>query len=185
MPTSDAMTDSRLYAELRRVARRVLNGVRPDSLLQPTALVNEAFVRIGRRNGAWNASPERIAAAIGEMRRAMLDALRAERAQKRGGGLRRVTLDTSLLDLPFPQASFEDLHQALEQLATLSARQARVVELRFFGGLSEDEIADVLSISRRTVQIDWRGARAWLRRELARSSPSDGEMETGETPESP
>ncbi len=184
MSASDTMTDSRLYSELRRVARRVLNGVRPDSLLQPTALVNEAFVRIGRRNGAWNASPQRIAAAIGEMRRAMLDALRAERAQKRGGGLRRVALDTSLLDLPFSQASFDEVHQALERLAVLSSRQARVVELRFFGGLSEDEIAELLSISRRTVQTDWRGARAWLRRELARSSPRDGETQIGETPES-
>lgn len=184
MAAPQAFPDSRLYSELRRVARQVLNGIRPGSLLQPTALVNEAFVRMGRRRATWDSSPQRFGAAIGEMRRAMFDALRAERAQKRGGGSRQVRLDTSLLQLPFAQAGFEELHRALEQLAVLSPRQARVVELRFFGGLPENEVAELLSISRRTVQLDWRGARAWLRRELARSLQINDDFEPGQTPES-
>lgn len=156
-----------LYADLRRAAGNVLKRRRPG-LLQPTALVHEAFLRLRRSRNAQDIGRTAfVVAAVGEMRRVLIDYVRAEQAAKRGGEVVRVPLDTAVLALPEPTIEFSDLREALERLAALSPRQAQVVELRFFGGLNEEEVAEALAISRRTVQADWRGARAWLRRELA------------------
>lgn len=155
-----------LYATLRSVAASLFRHERPDAVLQPTAVIHEAYLRL-QRNRNLGTRTQFLTAAVAEMRRVLIDEARRRGAIKRGGGQRRLKLDTRLLSLAAPTMAFSDLHEALERLAQLSPRQARIVELRFLAGLTEQETAESLGVALRTVQQNWRGAKVWLRRELA------------------
>ncbi|HVP12408.1 MAG TPA: ECF-type sigma factor [Phycisphaerae bacterium] len=161
-----------VYEELRQVAANYLRYERPGHTLQTTALLHEAYVRLAEQcNRRWSSRADFCAAASQAIRRVLIDYARGHRAAKRGGpNPERVLLDAALLTPDQPSVDLLDLDQALKHLAALSERQARVVELRYFGGLAEEETAETLGVSRRTVQKDWRLARAWLLRELGRSS---------------
>jgi len=156
-----------VYEELRRLAHRYMEGQRPDHTLQTTALVNEAYVRLAdqRRPNFTNRS-HFLAVAAKAMRRILVNHAKAQQRQKRGGGASKVELDETALVSPEPSREILDLNDALERLATLDSRKAQVVELRYFGGLKQDEIAEVLKISTVTVRRDWVFARAWLYTEL-------------------
>lgn len=152
--------------EVRAVAEALMRRERPGHTLQATALMNEAFMRVaGRRDLSQLSKSRFLQIAAQAMRRVLVDYARAKRAEKRGGKLRRITLDSALV-FGQPDLDLADLDEALERLAALDARQAKIVELRFFGGLTMDEIAESLSVSKRTVEGDWTFARAWLRKEL-------------------
>jgi RNA polymerase sigma factor (TIGR02999 family) len=157
----------RIYPELRKLAGRCLRGERPGHTLQPTALVNEVYLRLlAGRNVDWQNRSHFFAVASRVMRRILVDHARERNAAKRGGGFARLELD-EVIDLSHEQSDLVlALHDCLERLARLDARQAQIVEMRFFGGLTEDEIALVLRISTRTVKRDWLMARAWLHAEL-------------------
>lgn len=158
------------YAELRRIAARYLSAERPDHTLQPTALVNEAFVRLDAGASAFADRKHFIAAAARAMRNILVDHARARGAQKRGAG-RRVALDVEAAGVDEGHgADVVVLDEALGRLETLHPRQARIVEMRFFGGLTNAETATLLDVSERTVERDWIVARAWLRRELRREA---------------
>ena len=155
-----------VYEELRRRAAACLRGERRDHTLQPTALVNEAYLRLmGQRRTTWRNRAQFFAVSARMMRRILVDHARARDAAKRPGGV-RVTLDERLQAAPPIECEVLMLDDALAALAELDERQARIVELKYFGGLSEDEIAAVLSLSRATVTREWRSARAWLYRRL-------------------
>lgn len=154
-------------AELRRIARNRLRAERPDHTLQPTALVNEAYVRLlDLTRIRWQNRAQFFAIAARVMRSILVDSARAKRAAKRGGSALRVTFD----ELKTPRGSqdydFVALDDALTALASHDERKSRVVELRFFGGLSNAEIAEVLDVSSDTVTRDWQFAKVWLRNEL-------------------
>ncbi len=152
--------------ELRRIAQALIHRERPDHTLQATALVNEAYLKLKGRNGFANLPREVfLQVAARAMRRILIDHARRHRTEKRGGKVRTVTLDSAIL-IRSDHLDLEALDEALHRLAELDPRQARVVELRFFGGLTMEEIAAVLGVSKRTVEGDWTFARAWLRREL-------------------
>jgi RNA polymerase sigma factor (TIGR02999 family) len=158
----------RVYEELRRIAARHLRAERSGHTLQPTALVNEAYMRlVDQTRVDWQGRTHFYAVAAGAMRRILIDHARGRRRLKRGGAAQRVTFSE---DLPVP-AAFDadvlDVHEALERLAAIDERQARIVELRYFGGLGVDEVAEVLGVSKRTVEAEWTHAKAWLRRALA------------------
>jgi RNA polymerase sigma-70 factor (ECF subfamily) len=156
------------YAELRRIAARYLSAERPDHTLQPTALVNEAFVRLDASESGFADRRHFIAAAARAMRNILVDHARARGAQKRGAG-KRVALDVEAAGVDDGRgADVIALDEALGRLEALHPRQARIVELRFFGGLTGTEIGVLLEVSERTVERDWVVARAWLRRELKR-----------------
>jgi RNA polymerase sigma factor (TIGR02999 family) len=156
-----------VYEELRRLAHRYMEGQRPDHTLQTTALVNEAYLRLAdqRRPNFTNRS-HFFAVAAKAMRQILIDQARASQRQKRGAGASKVELNEAALVSPEQPRVILDLNEALERLATLDSRKAQVVELRYFGGLKEDEIAEVLKISTVTVRRDWVFARAWLYSEL-------------------
>jgi RNA polymerase sigma-70 factor (ECF subfamily) len=156
-----------VYAELRAIAGAYFREQRAEHTLQPTALVNEAFVRmIGSNTSALESRAHFLALAAKAMRHILIDHARRKRADKRGGGLDRVTLSGVLSSSGEQPYDAIDLDEALEKLAGIDERQARVVELRFFAGLKVAEVASMLGVSDRTVELDWRMARAWLRREL-------------------
>src|SRR6478672_9370542 len=156
-----------IYEELRRLAHREMAGERPDHTLQTTALVNEAYLRLaGQTNPRWQNRAHFFAVAARAMRRILVSYARSQRAQKRGGGGFKVDLDEAALVSPEESKEIVDLHEALERLATLDSRKARVVELKYFGGLNYDEMAEVLKISRVTVRRDWEFAKAWLYTQL-------------------
>ena len=159
-----------LHGELRELAAALLRRERRDHTLQPTALVHEAYLRLGERLGpSWREqhgeSAFRALAATA-MRRILVDHARAHAADKRGGGWLRVELPEATVEAPEP-VELLALHEALEALAALDPRKARVVELRFFGGLTGDEVAEALGVARSTSEADWFMARAWLRQRLA------------------
>lgn len=159
-----------VYQELRRLAGRYLQRERPGHTLQATALVHEAYLRLLREpNTAWQNRAHFCAIAAGAMRQILVEHARARHAQKRGGHAARITLDEALVATPPGSLDVEALHDALEELAGLDARQARLVELRFFGGLSIEEAAGELDVSPATAKRDWTVARAWLRRRLTGS----------------
>jgi RNA polymerase sigma-70 factor, ECF subfamily len=156
-----------VYDELRRIAHRHMGGQRPDHTLQTTALVNEAYLRLAdQTNPNWQSRAHFFAVAARAMRQIVVDYARSQQSQKRGGGLLRIELDEAAIVSPAESKEIVDLHEALERLATLDSRKAQVVELKFFGGLSYDEIAEVLKIARMTVRRDWEFAKLWLYTEL-------------------
>lgn len=155
-----------VYDELRRLAASWLRKERAGHTLQPTALAHEAFLRlVNQREVAWQNRAHFLGVAAQAMRRILVDHARRRRALRRGGGLERVTLRADGA-VEAPEVAFEDLDRALCALAERSARQSRVVELRYFGGLTIEETAEVMAISPMTVKRDWTLARAWLFREL-------------------
>jgi RNA polymerase sigma factor (TIGR02999 family) len=160
-----------MYDELRRLAAAQLHRERPEHTLSPTALVHEAYLRlVGNVHLEWKSRSDVLIAAASAMRRVLVDHARRRGAGKRGKGWRRIELeDASLAGSPCT-FDFLDLNAALEKLAALDERGARVVELRFFAGLTLDEIAEAVGVSRRTVAGDWAAARSWLSRELSASS---------------
>src|SRR6266478_644400 len=144
-----------------------MGGERRDHTLQTTALVNEAYLRLAdQTNPSWQDRAHFFAVAARAMRQILVNYAKSYRAQKRGGGALKVDLDEAALVSMEQSKEIVDLHEALERLATLDSRKARVVELKYFGGLNHDEIAEVLKISAITVRRDWLFARAWLHSEL-------------------
>lgn len=155
-----------VYDQLRRAARNHMRRERAGHTLQATALVNEVYVRLVDVTGVrWQDRAHFFAIAASMMRRILLDAARARAAGKRGGGELHITLPEDVVALN-QATDLVAIDDALQALATVDSRKARVVELRFFGGLSVEEIADVLNISPQSVKRDWKLARAWLLKEL-------------------
>lgn len=163
-----------VYDELHKVAARHLRGQRPDHTLQTTALVNEAYLRlIDASQVQWQNRAHFFAVAAHLMRRILVDFARTRNYQKRGGGAQPVALDDAVIVAPERSADLLALDEALTRLQKLDERQARVVELRYFGGLSEEETAEALKVSVRTVRRDWNFARVWLHRELTGRGSDD------------
>ena len=159
-----------VYEELRRLAHRQMGAERPDHTLQTTALVNEAYLRLAdQTNLCWQNRAHFFAVAARAMRQILVSYARAQRSEKRGGGALKMELDEAAIVSPEQSKEIIDLHEALERLATLNSRKAQVVELKYFGGLNYDEMAEVLKISPVTVRRDWRFAKAWLHNELRRA----------------
>jgi RNA polymerase sigma factor (TIGR02999 family) len=161
-----------VYDELRRLAASYLRRERPGQTLQATALVHEAYVRlIGEKAHNWQNRTHFLAIAALSMRQILVQRARARRAAKRGGDPARITLDERLIAAPTHGSTEEidlvALDAALDRLAQLNARQAKIVELRYFGGLGVEEAGEALGVSPATVKRDWTIARAWLKRELA------------------
>jgi len=156
-----------VYEELRRLAHHYMEGERPGHTLQTTALVNEAYLRlIDQTNPNWQSRAHFFAVATRAMRRILVNYARSNRAQKRGGGGAKIELDEAVIMSPEQSNEIVDVHEALEKLATLDERKAQVVELKYFGGLNHDEIAEVLKVSTMTVRRDWVFAKTWLYDEL-------------------
>jgi RNA polymerase sigma factor (TIGR02999 family) len=161
-----------VYDELRRIARRYMRRERPGQTLQTTALVNEAYLRLaGSHPVAWQDRAHFYAVAAQVMRRLLVDRARARRYARRGGGGLRVTLDEEAAVAPGPDVELLALDVALAKLSELDERKGRLVELRYFGGLSNEEAAEVLGVSAITAKREWLKAKAWLYRELR---PGDG-----------
>lgn len=161
-----------VYEELRRLAQSHLRRERPDHTLQPTAVTHEAYLRlVERTHPNWHGRLHFFAVAAQVMRRVLVDHARSRRAGKRGGDIIRVPLDSSPAGAvsEAPSHDLIDLDNALDRLTELDARKSRVVELRYFGGLTAKETAEVLQVSVETVQLDSRFARSWLSRQLART----------------
>lgn len=165
LPTSDELL-VRVYDELRRLARNYLRRERVDHTLQPTALVHEAYLRLAAQNGvSWRNREHFVSVAAQMMRRVLIDHARGHTRDKRGGRLKLAIAEIDRV----AQAEGDDLialDEALQRFARLYPQKSRIVELRFFGGLSIEETAGVLQISDSTVERDWKFARAWLAREL-------------------
>jgi len=157
-----------LYKELHKLAARKMRFERANHTLQPTALVNEAYLRLAEASGSlWKDRAHFLAAAAHVMRHILVDHARSHGAGKRGAGAVQVTLDENIVPSPSHSIDILALHEALERLSKLDARQGRIVELHFFGGLSFEEIAAVLELSERTVKRDWAMARIWLFKEIS------------------
>jgi RNA polymerase sigma-70 factor (ECF subfamily) len=151
------------YAELRRLAASYLRRERPGHTLQPTALVHEAYVRLmDQRKVDWSNRAQFMGLAAVMMRRILVNHARDRVARKRGGGAEHVPLTLAGEAIGAPQVNLLDLNEALERLTETDPRKGRIVELKFFAGLTTDEIAETLGISAATVERDWKFARAWL-----------------------
>ena len=160
-----------IYPELRRIAGRQMRRERSDHTLQPTALVHELFLHlVDQRRATWDSRAHFFAVAAQLMRRILVDHARSRDRLKRGGAVTKLTLETDAADVPVNPVAAEVLavDEALARLAARDPDQARIVELRFFGGLSVEETAHVLGRSARTIKREWRMAKAWLFRELQR-----------------
>jgi RNA polymerase sigma-70 factor, ECF subfamily len=157
-----------VYSELRRLASNYLRRERGEHTLQPTALVNEAYLKlIDQRNAKWQNRAHFFGISAQLMRRILVDHARQHQAVKRGGsGQQRVSITTVEKFAKEPEVDLLALNEALDELARMDPQQERIVELKFFGGLQIDEIAEVLGIGHATVERDWKMARAWLRRQL-------------------
>jgi RNA polymerase sigma-70 factor, ECF subfamily len=151
-----------VYAELHRLAKSYMRRERADHTLQPTALINEAYLRLVGVSSDWQNQAHFIGVAANVMRRVLVDHARAHNAGMRGGGLVQVELQEGLIISNERSAELLSLDEALHELEEHSPRQARVVELKYFGGLSVEEIAPLLEIGVRSVERDWALARAWL-----------------------
>jgi RNA polymerase sigma factor (TIGR02999 family) len=159
-----------VYSELRRMAAGYMRRERKDHTLQATALVHEAYLKmLGQHSVNWQSRAHFFGIAAQVMRRILIDYARSHVRDKRGGGQGSVPLDEALVFSPERSREFLELDNALERLAELDPRQARIVELRFFGGLTVEEVAEVLGISEKTVKRDWSVAKAWLHGELKTS----------------
>lgn len=158
-----------VYQELRRVAQHYLRQERPDHTLQSTALVHEAYLRLMRQGPAEIESRSHFMAVASRlMRQILVDHARAHRAAKRGGGL-KLELEDSMAAENAQNVDLIALDSALNELSRLDAQQCHIVELRFFGGLSIEDTAEIIGVSRTTVKRDWATARAWLRRALGKA----------------
>jgi len=156
-----------VYQELHRLARRYMAREREGHTLQTTALIHELYLRLVRADEVeWQDRAHFFAVSAQLMRRILTDFARSHTYQKRGGGARQVALDQAFLISPEPSVDLVALEQALTRFGQIDDRKAKVVELRFFGGMTVKETAEVLKISEETVMRDWTMARAWLRREL-------------------
>jgi RNA polymerase sigma factor (TIGR02999 family) len=158
-----------VYDELHRMARHYMRDERTGITLQTTALVNEVYLRlVDVKNVDWQQRAQFFAMTAQMMRRILVDAARARGSNKRGGGAVKVNMEETAVLSPERGSCLVALDEALEAFAAVAPRQAKLVELRYFGGLSEEEIAEVLKISPRTVRRDWKLAKSWLMRELRR-----------------
>jgi len=157
-----------VYAELHRLARHYMAGEPAGHTLQTSALVNEAYLRlVNFKNVTWQNRAHFFGVSAGLMRRILVDFVRARRSLKRGGDVLTVSLEEGSISLPAAGADLEALDDALKTLALMDPRRSRVVELRFFVGLSAEETAEVLRVSAETVLHDWKLAKVWLLRELS------------------
>ncbi len=163
-----------VYDELRRLASHYLRRERDGHGLQTTALVNEAYLRlVDVRRVQWQDRAHFFAISARVIRQVLVDFARKRGYQKRGGGAQHVVFDESLVGGERPDENLIALDEALQKLAEIDPRKGRVVELRFFGGLTEKEAAQVLDVSPETVRRDWRMAKSWLRRYLSEDDPHD------------
>jgi RNA polymerase sigma-70 factor, ECF subfamily len=163
-----------VHRELHRLARRYMFGERVGHTLQTTALVNEAYLRlVNAREVNWQNRAHFFALSAQLMRRILVDSARARRDQKRGGGNPKITLDEGLVGAQQKGEDLVALDDALKTFAQVDPRKSRVVELRFFGGLSVEETAEVLQVHPNTVLRDWRLAKMWLKRELSKEEAND------------
>lgn len=161
-------------AELRRLAARYMRRENPGHTLQTSALVNEAYLRlINQQHVRWQNRAHFFGIAAQLMRRILIDHARKGQYAKRGGGALKVSLDEAAATTEACAAELLAVDEALERLTVMDARKGRIVELRFFGGLTEDETAEVLGISSPTVQREWRAAKAWLQRMLTEGKGDD------------
>lgn len=161
-----------VYDELRALAESYLKQERPGHTLQATALVHDAYVRLVKQEDVeWKNRAHFFAVAAQAIRRILVDHARGRKRQKRGGDRQRVRLDENVALVKSPDVDLLSLDEAMVQLAKLDPRQAQIVELRFFGGLSINEVASYLDVSPRTVDGDWSMARAWLRRAMQTEGP--------------
>lgn len=171
-----------VYDELRRIAGAYMKRERPGQTIQPTALVHEAYLRLLKdKKQGWQGRTHFLAIAANSMRQILVERARAKQTEKRGGGRHRITLDESTYKEGATGASGGEVaydllavDEALSRLAQLDGQQARVVELRFFGGLTIEETAATLEISAATVKRDWTMAKAWLRREVLEAGKREG-----------
>ncbi|MGQ0735871.1 MAG: sigma-70 family RNA polymerase sigma factor [Acidobacteriota bacterium] len=164
-----------VHRELKQIARRHMAHERPDHSLQATELVHETYLRLmDTKDVSWHDRAHFLAVCARVMRRILVDHARARRAQKRGGAAATVTFDEALRVTGEPRHDVVALDDALEALARFDERKSRVIELRFFGGLSVEETATVVRVSPDTVMRDWRLAKAWLRREMGGHRAVDG-----------
>jgi RNA polymerase sigma factor (TIGR02999 family) len=160
-----------VYHELRRLAAAYMRRERPGQTLQPTALVHEAYMRLANAGTPWTDKRHFVGIAARSMRQILVERARARGAQKRWAGLNRVSMSDSLAVAADPESMLPALDEALERLAHIDAEQARIVELRYFAGLSIEETADAMGLSPATLKRRWSLARAWLFRELAGDAP--------------
>jgi len=160
-----------IYTELHQLASSYMRRERPGHTLQTTALVHEAYLQlVGQKNAQWQNRTQFFAVAAQLMRRILVDHARTHHAAKRGGNLPRLSLDEAIVMAKERGGDLLAVDELLQRLAVIDPHQARIVELRFFGGLSVEETAQALSISDRTVKRDWAMAKAWFQRELQRAS---------------
>ena len=164
-----------VYSELHRLAASYMRRERPDHTLQATALINEAYLRLTKEDGEWNNREHFIGMAANVMRHVLVDYARSHKAQQRDGGMKRVELKEDLAISPEKIEEVVALDEALTRLEHLQPRQGKVVEMRYFGGLSVEQIASLLGVSERSVKRDWSLARIWLFRELGQGSAATGE----------
>jgi RNA polymerase sigma-70 factor (ECF subfamily) len=162
-----------VYNELHRLARSYMRRERPDHTLQPTALINEAYLRLARDSVDWQSRQHFLGVAANVMRRLLVDHARARNATMRAGGLQRVDLDEEFMLSSERSKEVLALHDALENLEVADPRQAKVVELRYFGGFSVEEIGEILNLSPRTVKRHWALARIRLLKEMRSRGCSD------------
>lgn len=161
-----------IYDDLRRLAVSHMRGERDDHTLQPTALVHEAYMKlVDQRSTDWKDRLHFFAVASRIIRRILIDHARERLAAKRGGGGERLRVDDMDPAAPVPGIDLLALDEALEELAAIDERQAKIVELRFFGGCSIEEVAELLSMGGRSVDRDWKAAKAWLYCRLSESPP--------------
>ena len=166
-----------VYQELRRLAHCYMNGQRPGHTLQATALINEAYVRlIDCQQVDWKSRAHFLAVSARMMRRVLVEFARSQRYQKRGGGAQKISFDEAFTVTPQRRHDLEALDDALQAFAATYPRQSQVVELRFFGGLSVEETAQVLQVSAVTVMRDWQLAKVWLARELKKRGAYAGRL---------
>lgn len=155
-----------VYAELRKLAAHYLRSERDEHTLQPTALVHEAFLRLVEQETAWQNRTHFFAMAANLMRRILVDYARSHAAEKRGGAAEKISLDDAFIFVKEKPSEMIALDEALEELAKIDPRRSRVVELKFFGGLNHEEIAEILGVHVNTVLRDWNLARAWLKTQM-------------------
>lgn len=161
-----------VYAEIHRLARSTLRREGPSRKLETTDVVNEAYLQLVRqRHVRWQSRAHFFGIAAQIMRRILTEQARRRKAAKRGGGLEPISLETAPLLAEAAGVDFSDLDEALQRLTVLDPRQGQLVELRFFGGLSIEETAEVMKLSPATIKREWSSARAWLARELSSSAP--------------